>query len=269
MKPDFKNKTKLFLKLLVTVFLAKILAFVIELYTPSLPQNQKPSFNSHPVAVMVRLEKAFGINQNKTSKTEVKSSQSFSMEQFILKGLYGNDKKGFIIIAQKSNPTNTEIVSLGDVYNGYKLVAIKTNYVMFQKNNKDYKLELNETKEIFKSPKVNIKQIDQEEKDNFTLTKSQIKSFIADPSKIWRNIKINDYKVDGELKGFKVEWIKKGSFFEKLGVKKGDVIIRANNMELTSYKAVMDLYAKWQKMDMISIVVLRDNEQKELFYEID
>ena len=61
----------------------------------------------------------------------------------------------------------------------------------------------------------------------------------------------------------------RGSKMAALGLQKNDVIIRANNIELTSLKSVTDLYANMKNINAIEIVVLRNNQEKELVYEIN
>ena len=110
------------------------------------------------------------------------------MNEFILKGLYGNEKKGFIVIAKKSSINKTTIVSLNQIYNGYKLINIKTNYVIFAKNHKKYKLSLNQSKDNF-NKNINFTKANFKLSDNFEITKNTIREFIANPKKIWNSIK--------------------------------------------------------------------------------
>jgi general secretion pathway protein C len=272
MKFDSKKLIAYILKIAVVVLIAKILAFVIELYTPAVGVDFSKDYNYKPKPIYINVSKVFGINKIKISTNKNQTTKpSYSMDEFILKGLYGNDKKGFIIIAKKSSKNKTKIISINQEYEGYKLVSIKINYVIFEKNNKQYKLKLNESKKDFGKnvtvSKPSNKQIVEDE--SIEVTQEQIKDYIAHPERIWRNIKIADYMQNGKLKGFKVKWIKKGTFLDKLGLKKGDIIIKANNIPLTSYKVVMDMYARWEELNAIALTIKRGNEEKELFYEIN
>ena len=70
-------------------------------------------------------------------------------------------------------------------------------------------------------------------------------------------------------KGFKVTRVTRGSKIAGLGLLKGDIIIKANNVELKTLKSVTDMYMNIDKIDTMQIVVLRNNQEKELVYEID
>ncbi len=48
-----------------------------------------------------------------------------------------------------------------------------------------------------------------------------LSSYTNDVDKIWKNIGIEEHKSGGKLDGFKVNFVKKGSVFEKLGLKRG------------------------------------------------
>ena len=82
-------------------------------------------------------------------------------------------------------------------------------------------------------------------------------------------IAINEVMKNGKIKGFKIMRIDKNSKFATLGLQKGDVIIKANNVDLTSYKAVMDIYKNINKLSELDLVFLRNNTEKELVYEIN
>ena len=56
--------------------------------------------------------------------------------------------------------------------------------------------------------------------------------------------------------------------FDKLGIKKSDIIVNINNQELKSYKDAFRVYNKLNKTSLLNIKVLRDNKIVELEYEI-
>ena len=86
---------------------------------------------------------------------------------------------------------------------------------------------------------------------------------------LWKDIAISEVKKGKKIEGFKVTRINKDSKMALLGLQKGDLIVKVNNIALKSYKAAMDIYAKIDKMTTIQIVVIRNNQEKELIYEIN
>ena len=101
------------------------------------------------------------------------------------------------------------------------------------------------------------------------VSRNDISYYSKNPTKIWKEISIKPLKNGKKLKGFKVTRVVQGSKMAELGLQKNDVIIRANNVELNSLKSVTDLYSNIKNIKAIEIVVLRNNQEKELVYEIN
>lgn len=75
-------------------------------------------------------------------------------------------------------------------------------------------------------------------------------------------------KEGNKLIGFKVTRVKRGSKMETLGLQKDDLIIKANNIELTSIAEVLKLYKDIDKMETLALTILRNNQEQEIVYEI-
>jgi type II secretory pathway component PulC len=63
--------------------------------------------------------------------------------------------------------------------------------------------------------------------------------------------------------------IKQGSKFSELGLKVGDIILKANGLELKSYKDAIKIYQNIDKLDTIVLLVKRGKQEKEIIYEIN
>ena len=87
--------------------------------------------------------------------------------------------------------------------------------------------------------------------------------------KIWKNISIHEVKKNGKINGFKVNKINQNSVFAKLGLKEGDLIIKLNNKKLDSYREALKIYKHIDDLDSVQIVVMRNNQEVELVYEIN
>lgn len=109
-----------------------------------------------------------------------------------------------------------------------------------------------------------------EEKENGAVVKREyLNSYISNVEKIWSNISIQELKNGDKIEGFKIENINKDSVFEKLGLKKGDVIKSVNNNVLSSYAEAFKVYNNIENTKYLNIEILRNNEVVELNYEID
>jgi general secretion pathway protein C len=196
-------------------------------------------------------------------------SQAFNINSLILKGLYGIDQTGFAIIAKKSSPKKTTIISVGEQFAGYTLKMVAIDYVVLQKQHKEYilKLEKRATKPSTTFVK-NVANTQEDDSNEYKVKKQDINYYAKHPSKIWRDIAIDEVKKDGKIIGFKVKRIRPKSRMATIGLKVGDLIIRANNVELQSYRDAIKLYKNINKIETLELVVLRNNQEKEIVYEI-
>jgi len=252
---------KSFTILLTLLLIAKLISLGAWWYLPSdgVELNTQKSYKAKYQRVDFRnMLIALKVVQKQEAPTS-------SINSLLLKGLYGSRFKGFVIVAKKSSPITT-IVGVGEVYAGYKLKELFLDHVVFTKDSKDYVLSL-----IVPSKKHSKSFIRRVEKDDYSskqVTKQDIHSYSKNPSQIWKDISIAPYKENGKITGFRVGRISPNSKMAALGLRVGDILIRANNIELTSFNDAIKLYKDIDKIDTLALVVLRNNQEKEIIYEI-
>ena len=74
---------------------------------------------------------------------------------------------------------------------------------------------------------------------------------------------------DGKISGFKVTKVNSKSVFAVLGLKKNDIIKKVNNKSLTNYNEAFKIYNNIDKINYFNILIIRDNKEMELSYDID
>lgn len=208
-------------------------------------------------------------SSSKVKTNTKKTSDGINITNMVLKGLYGKGESGFAILALKSSAKKTSLVSVGEIFSGYKLKTILNDGVVFTKLGKEYVLKIQHSKITKSSKNSFVKPVVDRDERIRSVNRKDINSYASHPKKLWRDISIVEVKDGGKIKGFKVTNVKRRSKMEKLGLKKGDIIIRANNIEMTSYREALGIYKNINKLDTIQIVVLRNNQEKELVYEIN
>ncbi|WP_457747136.1 PDZ domain-containing protein [Sulfurimonas sp.] len=192
-------------------------------------------------------------------------STATDIRNLLLRGLYGTKTDGYAIVAKKVAPAKTSIITVGESYAGYKLKEIHLDYVVFIKASREYRLRLENAKNNNISPMV---QKVTHKVDETTVYRKDIENYAKNFTQIWKDISIVPVKTNGKIEGFQVTRIRPNSKMAELGLKKGDIIIKANNVELTSYNAAIKLYKNIASVDTIELVVKRDNQEKEIIYEI-
>lgn len=258
-------------KLLVLLLIAKIISLVVWWYLPSegIELNAKKSYQAKYQRVqfsnMLVYAKVADAPVEKKEKTK-----AYSINSLVLKGLYGSRFNGYAILAKKSSPKKTEIIGVGEVYESYRLKEIGSTEVTFTKSGKDYILALDEVKmkSSVKDAVKKVKKSSQSSEDEKQVTRADIKKYSDNPSKIWKDIAIAPLKKGSKIVGFKVNRIKKNSKMATLGLQKGDVITKANNVKLSSFRDALKLYKDIDKIDTIALTIERNNQEKEIIYEI-
>lgn len=261
---------KIVSRLLILLLIAKSLSLLLWWYLPSegVELNAEKSY-----AIPYQRVNFKNMITKTTKSTTVETTKvktvSYSIQDLILKGLYGNSKNGFAIVSKKSSQKTTDIVKIGEVYSGYTLKDIKIDQVIFTKNNKEYVLKLKEGKKLPANTLQKVKKSAvNASASQHDVKKSDITYYSKNPSQIWKDIAIREVKVNGKINGFKVNRIKANSKMAELGLLKGDIILKANNVELKSYKDAMKLYQNIDKIDAIELLIKRNNQEKEIVYEI-
>ena len=256
----------IFVKLLVLLALAKSIALALWWFLPDDGVSLKENVNFNPPYHRIIFRNML-IKSSKSRHVIVKKVDSIGITSMILKGLYGTKNRGFIIVALKKSARKTTLVSIGEKYAGYTLKSILKDGVLFTKGGKEYMLKIAMPKKKA-GVHATITAVAVSDTSEHAVSRNDIKYYEKNPQKIWRDISIMEIKQGNKINGFKVTKVRRGSKMAMLGLKRGDVIIKANNVKLNSYKSVFDIYKHINTIDTLQLVVRRNNEEKELVYEI-
>jgi len=201
-----------------------------------------------------------------------------TMQGYMLLALYNASDKLVVTIAKSKK---TKVLSRGEDMNGFVLKSAGSNYAIFTKGGKEFELLLKGSKNKISDNKKNksinrshkekeIKKTISESEDGVSkvVSKGLLTSYTKDIDKVWKDIGIGDYKVNGKLQGFKVNFVKRGSDFEKLGLQKGDILTSVNGQELNSYNAAFGFFKEIDSIDNLTLNIKRNNQEMELEYEI-
>ncbi len=73
---------------------------------------------------------------------------------------------------------------------------------------------------------------------------------------------------DGKIIGFRLSGIRKGSVFDKLGIKNGDVVHNVNGQSLTSMENALGAYGNLQNERAFNFEITRRNQKMTIDYEV-
>jgi len=202
------------------------------------------------------------------------------IKSFKLLAIYHSPKRVVITISKNGK---SSVLVRGDTIDGYVLDDATAREAIFLRGGKSYRLVLIESA---KNPasKSSVKYVqDKAEKskksgpegeviegDGVTVVdRSLLEHYSKNMNDIWKNIGIMEIKEGDKIKGFKVNFVKRGSDFAKLGLRRGDVIKSINGQELNSYNSAFEIYKNIDTMDNLTMKIMRGKEEMELEYEIN
>ena len=256
------NTIKFIIKIAIVALLAKIAALSLYFFLPHFGIDITKDYSIN-LYRNYKVAKAFALIPTSSNPKPKATQPTYKLSNITLKAIYAAGKNGVIAIEDKKRKIT--ILQVGESFNGYKLIKVTPQSAIFEKNKKLYEIKLNE-KEL--EGKYSITQ-ENTPYENL-ISKQEINSYKKHFKKIWQNISI-DEQYDPhthKLTGFKVTRINKNSIFGKLGLQVGDIIIGVNNKIFHSLADVYKIYKNIDKYDAIKIMILRNNQRKDLEYEI-
>ncbi len=206
-------------------------------------------------------------------ETTIKKAEVSSLTKYKLKAIYSKDDNSGWISIENNSGSKSYILSQWEDIDGYILTKLYRTHVIFEKAAVEYKLELEKTKENISYEMSNINNNIKEnivvKDDVVKVDRNYLNSYVNDVNKVWNNIAIKEIRKNKQIDGFKVFKVAKGSAFDKLGLKQGDIIKSINNRVLKSYADAFKVYNEINNTQYLNIEILRNNEIMELNYEIN
>jgi general secretion pathway protein C len=280
MKNLFKPENiKLFLVVLTFLLIIKLLWFVVQVtWLSALDIDQAEDQSSKSLYYRVKLTP----NNTAAPQKVVPKVKKIagSIKEIKLLAIYNATDIAVVTVEYRNK---SKVLSSGDKINGFTLEGAGSNFAMFSKDDKNYKVLLaknakakRNTSSIKSVPitnsKVKAKKVLGEvtnEGSAKIIDRSLLDHYADNMDDIYKNIGIAEIKEGKDLKGFKINFVRKDSPFSKLGIRRNDVIKSINGQEITSYNAAFGVYKNIKNVDNLSLVIIRGKEEMELEYEIN
>ncbi len=263
--------------LLIIILVTKTISLVMLWYFQSEgvhyhPNNSKrPEYKRYSANNLIKPTKKPDIRQATEPTTEEEKeliAYGPNISNMLLKGLFKRKNGGLVIIALKAKPNDSEVISIGETFQGYTLTRILENGAVFTKNSQNYSLYFSEEQQQDRYTSKSKSRTVEDVGGIKQVAKTDIVHYAKNVKQIWKDIGIVEVKKSGKIVGFKVTRIKANTPFAQLGLRKGDIIIKANNKPMTSYKDAIAIYKGIDKLEALELVVLRNNQETEINYEI-
>jgi len=262
--------------LLVILLLVKLLWLVVEIaFMPVAGVNHTQGREAKPLYYRIKLTPGISVAPHPKPKQKIAGS----IRDITLLGVYRSPSQTVVTVSYKGK---SKVLAKGEAVNGFVLEGAGSGYALFAKNGKTYRVDLLEKRsgDRYKvsapkrkalvppsssSPQGEV--IDAG--DHKIVDKSLLEHYTKHMDEIYKNIGIRDVKKGGKIEGFRVTFVKRGSPFAKLGLRRGDLLKAVNGQPLTSYKAAFDAYKSVSDAAGLTLTIQRGNKEMELEYEIN
>ncbi len=105
-------------------------------------------------------------------------------------------------------------------------------------------------------------------RNRWSLPRSELASMISNPNQLLAQVKVSSYLEAGQMKGFRLDDVQRGSLAESLGVRAGDIIKGVEGQRLDSFERAIDIYKEVMDRPVIRVEVERGGRPVTLTYEI-
>ena len=273
MKHLFKSKfSKQFFSILLLLVFVKFLWFAVEMIWLS-PTGIGHDDEVSSKSLYYRVKLTPNEAPAPTKKQPVKIAGS--IKDITLLAIYNSEDTTVITVEYKKK---TKVLSRGDVINDFVLEGAGSSFATFSKDAKTYRVDLikskksGSSKSSIKSPSKEPAKAEGEVIDagnHRIVDRSLLDHYAKNVDDIYKNIGVKEVKEGGKLKGFSITFVRRGSPFAKLGIKRGDVIKSINGQEINSYNAAFETYKNIENIENLTMVIQRGKEEMELEYEIN
>lgn len=181
-----------------------------------------------------------------------------------LQACYSESNKKFIVFKEGRKSI---FLDLNQVYKNAKLVEIGLDYAIFLKNGKRVKLVLENTKTV--SQNKTVSQLPSQAEGYIGVKRAGFKKYTQNIRHALRDIRIQEMKKNKKFAGLRLSYIRRGSFFDRMKLKVGDVIKSIDGNELNSIMDLLPYYNRLDDTTTLRVGFERNGVMKEIIYEIN
>ncbi len=102
-----------------------------------------------------------------------------------------------------------------------------------------------------------------------SFAREEIKRFLEDPREILTDARLLPNLKDGKQEGFVVREVKPGGFYDRIGIQNGDIILRANKIELSSPNDGIKIFSLIKEIDRVELDIIRNGSPMTQVYTIN
>ena len=111
--------------------------------------------------------------------------------------------------------------------------------------------------------------IEKQGDDEYTVPQSVVDNALEDLDKLASQVRVRPHRdSDGNVDGYRLSAIRRGTLLDKLGIKNGDIVHEVNGYQLNSSSGAMTAFQSLQSESSFQFDVSRRNRRRTIKYEI-
>ncbi len=267
MNPSYTDRIRsLALYLLLPFAVAKLLWSVVFLFLEKgdIVIEKPISYGYHYTATPAQVILPFS---ERPKPEQIEASERIT--DIKLKGTYIEGEQGFVVIEESGGAV---FVSKGEHYRGYRLKEVYEDRAIFEKGGKNYEVLLKEEIRPARESGGDISgptSTAGADGGSVSVSRDELNDYIRHPNKIWKNIRIQEIRKHGRIAGFRVNYVKRNSVFDRFGLKSGDIITAIDGNEIHSLGEVMKYYNDAANLEALTLTVKRGDEVVDIDFTVN
>jgi general secretion pathway protein C len=232
---------------------------------PAVIKQEKPPLNYFSPLVERNLFASSEQITQEIKEEGIENLEPTSLKIALLGTVVGSEQDSFAIIEEKVGK-NQALYKLGDSIQGAVVKGILRGKVILTVQGRDKILTIEEeaasrrTSEVAR-PAEPIKQ-----GESIAIQRSEVEESLENVHQLLSQARVRPHFSEGKPDGLAIASIKRGSIFEKLGLKNGDIVKGLDGNEIKSPDDVLQMYKKLTLGSEVAIEIERAGEKQILNY---
>lgn len=232
-------------------------------------KHKKERFKDY---AMILKNNAFGfpggelklLSQEKSSSPHLASAAGVSL----VGTATGTRKTSYAIIENKEG--KQDVFHIGDnIFNVGILKSVSRDEVTVNQGGRLIKIAFKEEKkkETLKTLHSMVSHLTKKVDENSYIVDSRkMQQLMENPTQLLTDARIQPRIINGKQEGFVLRWVKRGGIYDKLGFKKGDILLKINDYPFSNPETILQIVTALKGMDKAKVDIIRGNKKITMNY---
>jgi general secretion pathway protein C len=231
---------------------------------PAAKKSGKPTADYFSAVVDRNL---FGSGEGATREIrpeEIENLELTSLQIVLLGTVVGSERDSFAIIEEKKGKKQ-DLYKVGDSIQGAVIKRILRGKVILTVQGMDKILTIEEEASSRRTGEV-AGQEPLRRGESITVSRTDVEKSLKNVHQLLSQARVRPHFSEGKPDGLAITHIKRGSIFEKLGLKNGDIVRGLDGNEIKSPDDVLQMYKKLTVGSEVAIELEREGEEQTIYY---